>query len=186
MEESVAIARLKEGDITGLKVLVELYQIEAVQAAVLITQNRPRAEDIVQAAFLRSFEKIAGFDDSRPFRPWFLQSVVNDSIKAVLKQKRQLSLPDDDEDAELKALCRRLDETVREPEEVLQRRQLMDEIQSAISRLSPAQRAVIVMHYFLGISTKEMAVKMDVEAGTIRWHLSQARKRLREFLLASK
>jgi RNA polymerase sigma-70 factor, ECF subfamily len=186
MEEPVAIARLKEGDIIGLKVLVELYQIEAVQAAVLITQNRPLAEDIVQTAFLRSFEKIAKFDDSRPFRPWFLQSVVNDSIKAVLKQKRQVSLPDDDEDAELETLCRRLDETVREPEEMLQRRQLMDEIQAAISRLSPVQRAVIVMRYFLGISTKEMAVKMDVEAGTIRWHLSQARKRLRELLLASK
>jgi len=132
---------------------------------------------------LRSFEKIAGFDDSRPFRPWFLQSVVNDSIKAVLKQKRQLSLPDDDEDAELKGVMQAAGRDCTEPEEVLQRRQLMDEIQSAISRLSPAQRAVIVMHYFLGISTKEMAVKMDVEAGTIRWHLSQARKRLRSFYL---
>lgn len=185
MDEAKAIALLKNGNIAGLRTLVELYQIEAIQAASLITQDRHAAEDIVQAAFLRSFEKIKGFDNSRPFRPWFLRIVVNDSIKAATRQKRQVSLADE-EDGDYGALQERLDMNVREPEEVLQRRELLEEIQAAINRLSPAQRAAVVMHYFLGMSTEEMADKMEIKTGTIRWHLSVAHEKLRKLLISFK
>jgi RNA polymerase sigma-70 factor (ECF subfamily) len=185
MEETNAITRLKAGDIAGLKMLVELYQVEAVQAAYLITRDRYVAEDIVQAAFLRSFEKIQGFDNSRPFRPWFLRIVINDSIKMATRQRRQVSLTDE-EDADYQALKERLDATVREPEEAIQQKDLLEEIQAAINRLSPVQRAAIVMHYFLEMKTAEMADKMKIETGTIRWHLSVARERLRKLLITLK
>jgi RNA polymerase sigma-70 factor (ECF subfamily) len=185
MDEIEAIACLRAGDIAGLKVLVGLYQAEAVQAAFLITQDRRVAEDVVQTAFLRAYEKIGGFDDSRPFRPWFLRIVVNDSIKSARRQERQVFLPDEDEGG-LLAIQKRLNETIREPEEEIQRRELIHEIQTAISCLSPAQRASIVMCYFLEMNTTEVADQMKVEAGTIRWHLSVARKRLRELLLMNR
>ena len=53
MDEAEAIARLKAGDITGLRTLIERYQVQAVQTAALITQDRAMAEDIVQNAFVR-------------------------------------------------------------------------------------------------------------------------------------
>lgn len=185
MDEHRAIARLKSGDIAGLRTLVELYQTEAVQAACLITQDRQVAEDVVQTAFLRSFEKIQGFDDSRPFRPWFMRIVVNDSLKAAMRQYRTISLMEE-EDADYQAILARLDANAREPEEVIQRQELSKEIQTAISHLSPAQRAAIVMHYFLDMSTSEMANQMKIESSTIRWHLSVARERLRKLLVSFK
>ena len=82
MEEQKAIARLKRGDISGLEALVRKYQVQAVRAAYLIIRDRALAEDIVQAAFLRAYERIGQFDAGRPFGPWFLRSVVNDAVKA--------------------------------------------------------------------------------------------------------
>jgi len=67
MEEQEAIARLKRGDISGLEALVRKYQVQAVRAAYLITHDRGLAEDIVQAAFLRAYERIGQFDAGRPF-----------------------------------------------------------------------------------------------------------------------
>ena len=53
MDEAQAITQLKAGDISGLQMLVETYQIEAIQAACLITGDRATAEDVVQDAFLQ-------------------------------------------------------------------------------------------------------------------------------------
>ena len=52
MTEEQAIDKLKQGDISGLEVLVKAYYLQAVRAAYLVTQDRPQAEDVVQAAHL--------------------------------------------------------------------------------------------------------------------------------------
>ncbi len=183
MDEAIAIAQIKVGNVAGLRALVEMYQAEAVQAAYLITGDRAAAEDVVQTAFLRAFERIDRFESSRPFRPWFLRVVVNDALKVAARQKRHISL-EGEQHAEYQALVQRLDTTRREPEEAIQRKELAEKVRQALDRLSPRQRAAVVMHYFLGLSTAEMADQLKCASGTVRWHLSAARERLR-ILLAS-
>ena len=75
---------------------VNRYQVQAVHTAYLITGDHAVAEDVVQTAFLRLADKIGLFDDQRDFRPWFLRSVVNDSIKEVKRHARNVSLDDPD------------------------------------------------------------------------------------------
>jgi DNA-directed RNA polymerase specialized sigma24 family protein len=73
LQEQEAIIRLKQGDISGLEILVQKYQIQAVRAAYLITRDSALAEDIVQTAFIRASELIDQFDVGRPFASWFLR-----------------------------------------------------------------------------------------------------------------
>jgi RNA polymerase sigma-70 factor (ECF subfamily) len=101
MEERQAIARLQRGDISGLELLVRRYQVQAVRAAYLIVRDRHLAEDTVQAAFVRAYERIHQFDPTWPFGPWFLLSVVRDAIKAAGRRERLVPLErlvDDRED----------------------------------------------------------------------------------------
>lgn len=182
MEESEAIAQLKAGNISALRVLVGKYQVQAVQAAVLITQERGAAEDIVQNAFLRCYERIGQFDSTRPFRPWFLRIVINDALKAAAGQKRSLSLDTQDETSYQK-LVERLEATPHEPEDLVQRNELRRAIRDAFSRLSPRQRAAIILRYYLGLSEQEISGEMSCAPGTVKWHLNAARARLRSLLL---
>ena len=69
MNEQNAIQRLKQGDIHGLATLVHTYQDQALRIAYLITFDATLAEDIVQSAFLRVYERIAQYDPQRPFGP---------------------------------------------------------------------------------------------------------------------
>ncbi|MBE3119263.1 MAG: RNA polymerase subunit sigma-24, partial [Candidatus Atribacteria bacterium] len=62
MIESEAIARLKEGDISGLETLVKVHQLKAVRTAYLIVRDYFLAEDVVEDAFLRAYERINQFD----------------------------------------------------------------------------------------------------------------------------
>lgn len=182
MDEAEAIGQLKSGNIAALQTLIELHQVQAVQAAVLVTQDRAVAEDIVQNAFLRTYERIEQFDTSRSFRPWFLRMVINDALKAVVRQRRHLSL-DHQEDSNYQKLVEQLEATTHGPEDILQRNEMREAIRDAFTKLSPQQRAAIVLRYYVGLSELEMSNEMNCAPGTVKWHLSAARERLRALLL---
>lgn len=176
-----AIQKLRRGDITGLGVLVETYQIRALRAAFLITQDRPTAEDIVQAAFVRAYERIAQYDVNRPFAPWFLRSVVNDALAIARKHSRFVSL-DVEPDGDAAALIELLRDGAPTPDIAAEAGELRAAIQTALSALTPDQRAVVVLRYYLGFSEEEMAAELDTPAGTVKWRLHAARKHLRALL----
>jgi len=62
--------------------------------------------------------------------------------------------------------------------------QLRSDIQDALFKLSPHQRAVIVQRYYLDMSEKEMAAKHNAAPGTIKWWLHISRERLHDLLSA--
>jgi len=61
--------------------LVNRYQVQAVQAAYAIVYDRALAEDIPQTAFVRVVERVHRFDEERLFAPWLFRIVVNAAIK---------------------------------------------------------------------------------------------------------
>lgn len=174
MEEREAVERLKRGDIGGLEMLVVSHQLRVLRTAYLITQDNALAEDIVQAAFLRAYERIGQFDARRSFGPWFMRSVVNDALKAARRSARQTSLDSD--------FSRQLADPSPGPPERAERAHLRAEVQQALDQLPVPQRAVIVLRYYLSYSVSEMAQALDIPPGTVKWRLHQARQRLRTLL----
>lgn len=178
IREQEAIDRLKQGDIGGLETLVRKYQLQAIRAADLITRDRALAEDIVQDAFLKVYKRIDQFDAGRPFGPWFIRIVINDTLKAISKDDRWLPLENFPED-NLEFLFTEADAL---PEAWLEGRETREQIWEALGKLPPEQRAAIVLRYFLDISVDEISRGMISPSGTIKWRLHKARERLRQLL----
>jgi RNA polymerase sigma-70 factor, ECF subfamily len=178
MDDLQAIRRLKNGDIGGLEILIACYQTKAVHTAYLVTQHEPMAEDVVQEAFVRFYERVRYFDEARPFEPYFLRSVVNRALNAVEKEHAAASFDEDLESPALQALLARAVSVEAQVEYA----QLKTEIAGALERLSPRQRAVVVLRYYLEMSEKEMTETMDIAPGTVKWLLNAARSRLRDLL----
>jgi len=86
MDERRAIERLKGGDIGGLEVLVRMHNTRAVRTVDLIVHDTGLAQEIVQSAFVRVYERIGRFDESRSFGPYFTRIVFNDAIKAASRR----------------------------------------------------------------------------------------------------
>lgn len=184
MEDQIAISRLKQGDLNSLEVLVNRYQVPAVQAAYLILYDRALAEDVAQTAFVKVVEYIHQYDEHRPFAPWFFRIVVNDALKAAHKQKRDVSLEDLDESTS--PLAQWLLDPALQPESALEEKQVREHILQAIQSLPPEQRAVIVMRYYLDMSEAELSMKMERPLSTIKWWLRDARKRLSDLMDTSR
>ncbi|MGE5221825.1 MAG: RNA polymerase sigma factor, partial [Omnitrophica WOR_2 bacterium] len=157
------------------------YQTRAVHAAYLIVQDGPMAEDVVQDSFLQAYQEIGQFDDSRPFGPWFLRSVVNASVKAINRQNRSISLNVDDDDDDLQ-IFEKLADPQPSPEEMAQQAETRQVVQKALERLVPEQRAVVVLRYYLELSEAEMTHELIRPLSTVKWLLHSAKKRLRHLL----
>lgn len=176
VRESEAVARLRRGDIGGLEALVGLYGVRAVRAAYLVCQDRPLAEEIAQAAFLRVYERIEQYDVARPFAPWFLRGVVNDARKAAALRERNMPLEEADRREDIASGAN--------IEELALASETAEAIGEALRRLTPAQRSAIVLRYYLDLSESEMAERLAVPPGTVKSRLNSARQRLRRLLPA--
>ena len=179
MDEKRAIQHIKQGYIKGLDVLVHKYQEQAVRAAFIIIRDRPQAEDIVQAAFVKVFQRIHQYDTNRPFGPWFLRIVTNDAVKSVTRH-REVDL--DERDDTQSFMAGLLPDEIFNVEQQLEQKELNDLIWQALEQLSPQQRAVVVMRYYLNLDESSIAAQLNTPAGTIRWRLYAARQHLRLLL----
>jgi RNA polymerase sigma-70 factor (ECF subfamily) len=175
MQEREALARLKQGDIRGLEALVERYQQPALRAAVLVCRDVALAEDLVQSAFLRVFERIDQYDPRRPFGPWFIRVVVNDALKAVTRRRTESLDPAAWEPAAPDA---------EGPEARLEAAETREAIWAVVEQLSPGQRAAVVLRYYADLDDAEVAQLLAVPPGTARRRLHDARQRLRRMLPA--
>jgi RNA polymerase sigma-70 factor (ECF subfamily) len=176
MDEADAIRRLRAGDIAGLEVLVHRYQVRAVRAAYLVVRERALAQDLVQSAFLRAFERIDGFDVTRPFGPWFLRLVLNDALKAVARRGREVHLGDAADRLAQSA------DPAPEPDRAWEHAETADQIWVALGLLTPVQRAAVVQRYYLDLTEAEMASVLGCPQSTVKSRLHAARERLRSLL----
>lgn len=180
MEDQTAISLLKQGNLNGLEALLNRYQAKAVHAAYLITNERALAEDVAQSAFIKVAERIHQFDEERTFHPWFFRIVVNDALKAVSKRKQNVSLDELDESAG--KIAKWLIDPSPQPDQLLEQKELRENILNAIRSLPPEQRAVVVMRYFLDLSEADMSARMERPLSSIKWWLRDARKRLNDLI----
>ena len=138
-----------------------------------LTGDRVRAEDLVQDAFVRAWEKLGSFRGESAFGTWLHRLTVNVFLVQVRAQQRRGA---HDEVAEILP-----DPPVDREGEGLGREGRMD-LEQAIARLSPGARTAFVLHELEGYSHDEIAAMSGVAAATIRAQLFRARKRLLEML----
>ena len=181
MEDVQAIRRLKGGDIGGLECLIARYQAKALRTAFLITHDEPLAEDVVQDAFVRFYQRAGYFDEARPFEPYFLRSVVNAALNCIEREKKARPFTEGDT-SELESLLKEA-ATV---EEQLEFNALKWQILEVLAELPPRQRAVIIQRYYLEMSEREMSEALDSPPGTVKWLLNAARTRLRSLLVSER
>jgi len=183
MNEQEAIAQLKAGDVRGLEVLVRKYQLDAVRIANSITDDWGWAEELAQEAFLRVYRCIDQFDDTRPFRAWFLRIVMNDALKAVTRQNRLLPFDstDDLSDSQV-APVPEADALWFEQEEFSDTHDDAAALQEILDHLSLEHRAVLELKYYLDMTDQEIAETLSIPIGTVKSRLHLAKLNCRSWL----
>lgn len=173
LDDQQSLRRLKRGDIRALDALMERYQVRALRAAYLVTQDVTSAEDVVQDAFVSAYRSISTFDASRPFAPWFMRIVINGAIRASRRTHQSLEETEDSGDWV---------DAAPGPDEQIETAETEEAIWNALGLLTAERRAVIVLKYYLELTETEAAEQLNIPVGTVKSRLHMARQQLRALL----
>jgi len=149
--------------------LFDAHHSRLYRLARRLARDPEDARDLVQEAFLRAARKPASIpaDDSGA-EAWLVRVLVNlcrdrGRRLAVRRSKPAALEPTAAGDPESAAIARAT-------------------VQSALARLSPRRRAVIVMHELEDRPVRQVASLLGVSQVTVRWHLAAARRQLAALL----
>lgn len=182
-EELSLVAAAKSGDMGAFEELVRRYDRNVFRIAQHITQNREDAEDVVQDAFLKSFQNLEQFQGQSKFYTWLVRIAVNEALMKLRKRRpeRFVSL-DEDVKTEEDSIPREIADWSPNPEQQYNQAELKDILGKTIQGLPPGFRTVFVLRDVEGLSTEETAEALDLSVPAVKSRLLRARLQLRERL----
>jgi len=185
-EDMEHVRACQKGDTEAFAFLVQRHSNKMLNIAYRMLGDYDEACDVTQEAFLAAFRSIGKFKAEAKFSTWLYRIVVN-YTKNRLKQIQSLSRH---ESASLDGLagvqgdCKTCLATSNEghPGDILERRELEDQVQKCISELEGEQREVVVMRDIQGFSYEEIRDILQIPDGTVKSRLSRARLALKDCL----
>ncbi|MHC5012487.1 MAG: RNA polymerase sigma factor [Planctomycetota bacterium] len=172
----------QSGSLEGLsgpfRELYDRFRDRVYNVCFRITGNPSDALDASQETFGILFRKISEFRFQSKFSSWVYRIAVNASIdlKRRSSSRRLASLEAAVEEPR-SAVTGRLefqDDQVEMPVASASRAELEQEIQRAITRLSPKLRAVTVLRYVESLSYEEISQALAISIGTVKSRLARA------------
>jgi RNA polymerase sigma-70 factor, ECF subfamily len=173
-DEHGLVERVRRGDPGAFDALVSRYMRRAFAVAYRLLGNREDAEDLVQETFMAVLRKIDSFERGRAFSPWFFRILVNRGLNA--RKSRALRTTDE--------LPEHAAAAGASPERSAERAELRGRLRAALDGLPERQRVIVELFELEGFSGPEIAEILEISDGTVRWHLHEARKTLRQALAA--
>ena len=156
MDQRRLVEQAQRGDHDAFATLAGAAIARLDAAARLILRDRELARDAVQDGYLRAWRNLPTLRDPDRFEAW-LRSLVSHSCIDVLRRRgrrpMEVELLDIDGPA------------VADIASIVADRDLLE---MALRRLGPEQRAVIVLHYYLGMSLPDVAAALGIPIGTAK------------------
>ena len=165
------VSRARSGDREAFAVLAAGTVDRLYGIARLILRDSDLAEDATQEALEDAWRHLPTLRDVERFDAWLYRLVVNACAEAGRRRRRwraevSLLVPEPSEPDRASGLADR------------------DELERGLRRLTGAQRTIIVLHFYGGLSLREVAEAMDIPLGTARSRLHYALEAMRTALAA--
>jgi RNA polymerase sigma factor (sigma-70 family) len=88
--DALLVKRVREGDTSAFRILVEKYKDLSLSLACSVLKNEEEAEDVLQEAFMKVYKNIGKFRFDSQFSTWLYRIVVNTCLHAKEKSKNHL------------------------------------------------------------------------------------------------
>ena len=175
LDDKHLIRRAHAGDPEAFTLLVGKYQDRLYRHIRRRVTDPEIAEDLTQETWLRAFRAISSFRGDSAFYSWLYriaENVITDFFRKGKVDTEPLHLIDE---------CR-ITETDPCPSRDVERAELRQLLQAALTVLTPIRRRVFLLYYHHELPIKAIAAEIGRSEGTIKTHLRNARLQLRELL----
>ena len=191
------VTRLRQGDEAAFTTLIDRHHGALRRLARMFVSSDAAAEEVAQDTWVAVLDGLETFEQRASLKTWIFRILVNRAKTKGVREARSVPMSalgsDDEESAEGAVDPSRFDgrgmwsappqrwETDT-PENLLLRKELVGELERAISQLPERQRSVVVMRDALGWSSEEVCNVLELNETNQRVLLHRARSRLRAML----
>lgn len=172
---SALLTAARDGDREAFELIVRTHFRLAFATARAIVSDQTSAEDVVQDAFVRCWQRLPQCRGPDAFAGWLRSIVRSVALNHVEREAIRTTRPLD----AVRAV------SASSPEADLDRSLLADRLSSALETLPPTQREILLLHDLEGFRHPEISRLVGVSEFMSRKHLSHARARMRQALSES-
>jgi len=170
-QEIFLILRAQSGDKQAFDELLKSIQAALFRYIFRLVGEYALAEDILQEVFIIIYRKIRWLENPKLFRAWVYRIASRETFKHLKKEKRWLEQLRDEEILEKVPV--KTSEEIYEPE-------LIEKLPTLMSEVSPASRAVLILHYLDETPLSEVAEILNISLGTVKSRLAYGLTNLRQ------
>jgi RNA polymerase sigma-70 factor (ECF subfamily) len=167
------VEQAQAGDQSAFMALVRSRGDQLFAIAQRILRDIDRAEDALQDALVIAWRDLKSLRDPDRFDAWLQRLLINVCIGQATRERRRTAnlrvLPVDDGPAAADEML-----TIGD----------RDQLDRGFRRLPPEQRAILVLHHFMGYAPSEIAETLGIPPGTARSRLHHAHRAMRAALEA--
>ena len=162
------VARAQEGYLDAYEMLVQRHSAMAYRVALRLCGNHHDAQDIAQEALMAAWENLDRFRGGSSFSTWLYQIVTRRALNKVTRGRG----------SDLVDLLEEAADPTAGPAVQAERHLACGAVTDALAALPFAQRTVVVLHHFEGLSYAEVAAVTRSTVPAVRSHLYRARRTL--------
>ncbi len=160
------VSRAQSGQLDAFEELVRRHRLATYRVALRMLGDESDAEDATQDAFVQAWRNLGGFRADAAFSTWMYRIVTNRCLNMLRARRRTEPLPDDRE------------APASRPDRIAEARWQVEDLKLAILRLTPEQRAPLVLRELQGCSYEEIAQSLDLSISAVKSRLPRARLEL--------
>jgi RNA polymerase sigma-70 factor, ECF subfamily len=184
-DDTALVEASRGGDVAAFEQLVKRYDAKLLRIAQKVTQNPEDAEEAVQEAFFKAYQKLQQFQGHAKFSTWLVRIALNESFmklrkwRGILEQSIDSNVFPDSDGARLP-----LDvaDWAPNPEAQYRATELREILVSSLQRLKPALKIVFILRDMEEHSLRETSDILNLTETAVKTRLSRARLQLREEL----
>ena len=181
-DDQVLVGAAQRGDMAAFEELVARHRDKIYARAYSMMRNEEEAIDLSQEAWVKGWQRLGQFQGDSSFGTWMTRIVINLCLDQLRKQKRQRTESIEELDEESGGVERQMPVVTTNPTAGLEKAELRQRIDRALSQLSYEHRTVLVLHEFEEMEYKEIAKTMGCSMGTVMSRLFYARRKLAALL----
>jgi RNA polymerase sigma-70 factor (ECF subfamily) len=160
------VSRAQSGRLDAFEELVRRHRLATYRVALRVLGDESDAEDATQDAFVQAWRNLGGFRADAAFSTWMYRIVTNRCLNMLRARRRTEPLPDDRE------------APASRPDRIAEARWEVEDLKLAILRLTPEQRAPLVLRELQGCTYEQIADALDISIPAVKSRLHRARLEL--------
>jgi RNA polymerase sigma-70 factor (ECF subfamily) len=190
LSDSQLVEAMQDGNERAFHLLINRWNESIFNFCLRLTGDADDAADCTQKTFIKVYQRIGGLKSAGALKSWIYQIALNQCRDEIKRRDRFRflrfgSASESDFDSEISISEPMSTDERSNPEISLQRSQLRVMIESALNKIPPEQREVVVMKELQQLTFPEIAVILGVSENTIKSRLYYGLKAMQKFLKPS-